>query len=97
MIYTIITGFILSGKGVAFGIIVSLLIVFGVLAIAWVILNESRKEKEKKLARATFRSEPELVAPETARLLQTGKFEPVPSVVDATTELLHVEATSKKG
>ena len=96
MIYTIITGFVLSGKGVAFGIIVSLLIVFGVLAIAWVILNEARKDNAKRPSRATFRPEPELGSAETARLLQTGRFEPVPSVVDDTTELLHVEATSRK-
>ncbi len=98
MIYTIITGFILSGKGVAFGIIVSLLIFFGVLAIAWVILNEGRKEKEKKKkqTRTAFRHEPELVTAKTSKLLQTGKFEPVPSVVEDTTELLHVEAVSRK-
>jgi hypothetical protein len=96
LIYTIITGFILSGRGVAFGIIVSLLIVFGVLAIAWVILNEGRKDNAKKQSRANFRPQPEVGSADTAKLLQTGKFEPTPSVVENTTELLHVEAASRK-
>ena len=91
MIYKIVVAFVLSGKGVAFGIFVSLLILFGVMAIAWVLLNESRKDKAKKYRSASFRPEPEIGSPETAKLLHTGNFEPVPSAIEDTTELLRVE------
>ena len=94
MIYTVITGFILSGKGVAFGIIVSLLILFGALAVAWVVLNEGRKGKNTP--RARNRPEPELKDAETAKLLHTGKTEPIPSIIDDTTDLLPVDAVARK-
>src|SRR5688572_27730970 len=86
MIYTVIQKFVLTGQGVIFGIVMSLLLVFGVMAIAYVILNESRNEKSKK--RRPKASESELTAPDTAKLLVDRPFEGVPSVVEDTTELL---------
>ena len=94
LIYTVVTGFILSGKGVVFGLIVSALIVFLALALVYVILNEVKKDKSAK--RPMPVGEPELKSPETARLLETGCFEPVPSVVEDTTELLKAEIRARR-
>jgi len=94
LIYAVVTGFILSGKGVVFGIIVSALIVFLVLALVYVILNEVKKDKKTK--RPVPAGKPELEKAETARLLDTGRFEPVPSVVEDTTELLKVEVPGRR-
>ena len=94
LIYAVVTGFILSGKGVVFGIIVSALIVFLVLALVYVILNEVKKDKKAK--RPIPAGKPELEIAETARLLDTGRFEPVPSVVEDTTELLKAEVPVRR-
>ena len=94
LIYTIITRYILSGQGVAFGIFVSLFIVFAVLALVFVILNENQKEKMAKRTRPPM--QPEIEAPDTSKLLNTGRFEPVPSVIEDTTELLKVESRTRK-
>ena len=94
LIYAVVTGFILSGKGVVFGIIVSALIVFLVLALVYVILNEVKKDKKAKQPMPAVKQEIE--KPETARLLDTGRFEPVPSVIEDTTELLKAEVPARR-
>lgn len=96
LVYTMVTRFVLTGEAIAFGIVLSLLIIFGGLALAFVVLNEGRKEKQA--AHKGFASQQDSLsdAPNTAKLIESGHFEPVPSVVDDTTELLKVEARTRK-
>ena len=94
LIYTIITRYILSGQGVIFGIFVSLFIVFAVLSLVFVMLNENQKEKIAKRTRTP--TKPAIDAPATGKLLNTGRFEPVPSVIEDTTELLKMENRTRK-
>ena len=66
-----------------------LFIVFASLSLAYVILNETLKEKESKIG-------PELAKEidkvrETGKLLEEGNFDPIMSVTERTTNLLHVE------
>lgn len=94
LIYTVITKFILTGAGVAFGVIMSLLLIFAVLGLVYVVLNETRKEKRSKGAIADLSAE--LDVSETANVLGSGEFEPIPSVVENTTDLLKAEAKTRK-
>ena len=94
LIYTLITRFVLTGSSVAFGIAMSFFLVFAMLALVYVILNEGRKERVSK-ARLPERVG-ELPSRQTARLIQSGNLEPMPSVVDETTELLHFKARARK-
>ena len=87
LIYTIVTKFILSGSGVVFGIIMSLLIIFAVLGLAYVGLNETRKGKRTRTAAAPA----ELGSNDTSKLLDPGEFTPASSVVEDTTKLLKAE------
>ena len=94
LIYTLITRFVLTGTGVAFGIALSFFLVFAMLALVYVILNEGRKERVSK-TRIPER-DGELRSRDTAKLIEERHFEPIPSVVDDTTELLKVEARTRK-
>lgn len=94
MIYTVIVKFVLTGEGVAFGVIISLLLIFAVLAIAFVIVNEARKEKSGKISSRDPKAT--LAELDTAKLLQTGDFQPIPSVIEETTNLLPVENRTRK-
>lgn len=95
LIYTIITKFVLSGTGVAFGIAMSFLLVFAMLALVYVVLNEGRKEKYSK--RRMPGHDRGSDAPDTAKLIESGNFVRVPSsVVEDTTDLLKVEAKTRK-
>jgi hypothetical protein len=94
MIYTVIVKFVLTGEGVAFGIIISLLLIFAVLCLVFVILNESKKERLAK--RETLNPELQTSAIDTAKLLEQKEFEPIPTVIEDTTDLLHVEAKTRR-
>ncbi|HEX6278821.1 MAG TPA: hypothetical protein VFZ49_02280 [Pyrinomonadaceae bacterium] len=93
LIYTLITRFVLSGTSVVFGIAMSFFLVFAMLALVYVILNEGRKEKFQK--RTIEDRKPSVDAPDTAKLIEPGRFEPVPSVVEETTDLLKVEVSRR--
>lgn len=91
MIYTIFVKFILSGTGVISGVIFILLLIFAVLGLAFVIVNETLKEKKLKATNPHIDIEPILETPNTGKLLKEKPFEPVPSVVEDTTDLLPIE------
>lgn len=93
MIYTIVVKFILSGSSIISGIIFILLLIFAVLGIAYVIFNESLKEK--KLAAKNPHIEPSIESVDTGKLLDENQFEPVPSVTEDTTKLLRVRIKTK--
>jgi len=94
MLYTIVTKFILTGTGVAFGVILSFLLIFAVLGLVYVVLNEVKKEKRSKVSAANMIEK--VNGPDTARLLESREFEPIPSITENTTDLLKVEAKTRK-
>lgn len=94
IIYAIITGMILSGKNPLFGILLTAFIIFATLTLAYVVFNEDLKEKKKKLK---LQTQKELAEPKTTgKLLEEKPFEPVPSVVENSTELFPVENKTTK-
>ena len=80
---------ILSGSGVFAGILLIAFIVFAVLTLAYVVLNEDLKERKQK-TNPTLANELS-GARETGKLLEDKPFEPVPSVTENSTELLLVK------
>lgn len=91
LIYTVLAETVLKGEHLIFGIGLSLFLVFAAMTLAYVVMNESRKEKL-----AQRKQNPEIASPGTERLLVDRPFEPVPSVVEDTTELLGVESRTRK-
>lgn len=94
IIYAIVTEMILSGKNPYVGALMTAFIVFAALTLAYVVFNEDLKEKKQKL---NLRAQKELAEPKTTgKLLEEKPFEPVPSVVENSTELLPVENKTRK-
>ena len=95
LIVGIIWAMVLSGRDPLKGVLLALFITFASLALSYVFLNEHLKDKRKKLQSApATNSLPH--SPETGRLLETGEFEPIPSVVEDTTNLLPVEHKTRR-
>jgi hypothetical protein len=68
--------------------------IFAALTLAYVVLNESLKEKKAKLNHTLGN---ELTEPkDTGKLLEEKPFEPIPSVVENTTELLYTKNKTQK-
>lgn len=94
IIYYIFTKIILSGDSVFGGILLIAFIIFAVLCLAYVVFQEDLKERKAK-ANPTLQNElPEKL--ETGKLLEDKPFEPVPSVIEDTTELLPVRDKTRK-
>ena len=93
LLWIILTRFVLEGTQVTFGVFLMLFVVFAALSLTYVIYNESRKGR-----RAVSRDEhpEELAAPDTGKLLNQPSQTPIPSVIDDTTELLAIEAKTRK-
>jgi cytochrome c biogenesis protein CcdA len=96
ILYTIITKMILSGTQPLAGVILANLVAFGALTLAYVVLKEDLNERKKK-ARAVSvpspESDPDI---DTNKLLQDPIQEPIPSVIEETTDLLPVENRTRK-
>jgi hypothetical protein len=94
LLYTIFTRFILDGSQVTFGIFLFLFVIFAAMSLSYVIYNEGRKDRRAgKRAESTVR---DLSAPDTGRFLTEPAEMPISSVVENTTDLLHVEAKTRK-
>lgn len=94
IIYLIITKLVITGQ-IFGGIMLIAFIIFAVLALAYVVMQEDLKERRKKAA-PTLQNELSGFAPAAAGSLEERPFEPVPSVVEDTTRLLHVESKTRK-
>lgn len=88
IIYAILTKMVFSGANFWTGILLIAFVIFAALSLAYVVLNESLKEKRSKHHPQTSVATPELEAPDTGRLLPEGHFEPAISVTENTTDLL---------
>jgi uncharacterized membrane protein len=94
LIIGVIFAMVVSGIDPVKGILFALFLTFASLALSYVFLNEVLKEKRKKLKATTATA----LSParETGKLLETGSFEPIPSIVEDTTNLLPVESRTRK-
>lgn len=93
LLYTIITKLIVSGSQPLFGLFLAMFLLFAALTLAYVIFNEGMKEKR---AARKDRAIQEIKAPDTARLLADPIDEPIPSIIEHTTDLLPVENRTRK-
>lgn len=97
LLYYIFMLNIWSGKNIPLGIILMLLVVFGVMALSYIYMVASEDGKKMgvnpELARE-FDKELEK-ARDTGKLLEEGNFQPA-SVTERTTDLLHVENKTRK-
>jgi len=93
LIVGVILAMVVSGRDPLKGTLLALFLTFASLALSYVFMNEFLKDKRKRL-----QAKPQSLsgASDTGRFLETGEFEPVPSVVEDTTNLLPVEATTRK-
>ena len=85
LLYAILTKMILSGTQPYSGFLLMSFIIFAALTLGHVFRRESLNEKRAKLGMSPTR---ELPTATTGKLLEESKFEPVPSVVENTTQLL---------
>lgn len=86
LIYVIFTKMILTGNSVFAGILLIAFIIFAVLTLAYVFLNEDLKERKKKKNPTEIN---EIENRDTAKLLEEKHFESIPSVTENSTELLY--------
>ncbi len=86
MIYFVFEKMVLSGIQPFSGILLIAFIVFAALTLGYVIWRESLKEKRQKIV--TARGLDSLSESSSTKYLGETTFEPVPSVVEDTTELL---------
>jgi hypothetical protein len=94
-IYLIFSKMVLSGEQPFFGIVLTAFMIFSALTLAYVIWNETLKEKRQKLQAKRLPNEA-VSGPAAAPLLENPHFEPVPSVTEDTTELLAVKRKTKE-
>ena len=94
ILYMIITKMILSGEQPLAGILLANFVVFAALALTYVVLREDLNDRKKK-ARTVAGAAPEPDNKiDTNKLLSDPINQPVPSVVEDTTELLPVQPRS---
>ena len=94
IIYFIFEKMILTGNNVLFGILLIFFVVFAALSLAFVMFNESLKERKAKINPALPN---ELTGVrDTGKLLEDKPFETVAGVTENSTELLFVENKTQK-
>jgi hypothetical protein len=97
LVFTIFNKMVLSGENILFGLFLIAFVIFAMLTLAYVIFNETLKEKKAKTNPVLIKeSDKELEKRDTAKFLEDKPFEPVPSVVEDSTELLLVENKTRK-
>jgi len=91
LIYAILDRMVFSGNNPLVGIILMTFVIFGVLSLAYVFFREDQKAKRQKSTDVATVIELPLPIT-TGRLLDESKFDPVPSVIENTTDLLPRES-----
>jgi hypothetical protein len=89
VIYSILQKMVFSGENPVGGILLIAFVIFATLSLAYVVFNESLKEKREKL-NPRLESKPAVTAGlrMPAQLADGAEFEPAPTVTEDTTELL---------
>lgn len=93
LIYTIITGMVLSGKNPFAGILLAAFVFFGTLTLIYVAIKEDLKERKKNLNPVKRNNLVESKV--TNKLLEEREIQPIPIVTEETTNLLFVETKQK--
>lgn len=90
LIYVIIDSMILSGRQPIVGSFIATFIIFAALTLAWVVFNETQKEKKEKRITAPLSppDTPELEPANTNRLTDGAHIPTPASVTENTTNLL---------
>jgi hypothetical protein len=87
LLYAILDRLVFSGNNPIVGILLMAFIVFAMLVLGYVYFRESLKETRKKIV--PVESKPDFAhTATTTRLLDEKQFQPIPSVIEDTTELL---------
>ncbi len=94
LLYWIFDKVVLSGSDPLQGILLMAFIIFASLMLGYVVRRESLNEKRQKLGMAPVPTYP-LPDASTDKLLHESTVEPVPSIVEHTTELL-VESKGRR-
>lgn len=94
IIYVILTKMVLSGAQPLAGIALIIFVVFAALSLVYVAIAADLKERKEKIARAV--ADPVLPAPNTGKLLEEPRFEPIHSVVEDSTELLTPKSKTRR-
>lgn len=95
IIYVVLTKMVLSGTNFWAGILFIFFIVSAAFLLAYVVLNESLKEKKKSLR--TLGKDELQKGKTTGNFLEEGHFEPAAaSVTENTTDLLYAENKTRK-
>lgn len=92
--YFIITKMILGDGNIFFGILLIAFLTFAVLSLVYVIFNEILKENKQKINPTRAKEFSENL--DTGKLLEEKPFEPVPSVIEDSTELLFAKNKTRK-
>ena len=93
-IFYLVSKVLVTGTNVYAAILLIGFIVFGLLSLVFVILNESLKEKKAK-AKPALNNEL-MEKKDTGRLLENKPLEPIPSVTENSTELLPIINKTRK-
>lgn len=93
-IFYLVSKVLVTGTNVYAAILLIGFIVFGLLSLVFVILNESLKEKKAK-AKPALNNEL-MEKKDTGRLLENKPLEPFPSVTENSTELLPIINKTRK-
>jgi hypothetical protein len=95
LIYMISRELIFNGREPWAGYLFILFLISAVLMLAYVFFREDLKDRRKKILPESPR---ELDKPAvTGKLLEEGEFEPIPSIVEETTDLLPVGRRRDEG
>lgn len=95
LIYTIITRMVLTQSNFWAGLVLATFVVFAGLSLAYVILNETLKQKPKP-AKGLPGGYRDLPGQPTAPLLEEGGFEPAVTITEDTTDLLTPQIDSRR-
>lgn len=94
LVYVILDTFVFSGRSPILGSFFILFIIFAVLSLSWVVMNQSLEEKRAKIrGGAPFELGAEV---ETPKSLPEPISEPIASVIEETTESLSARQNTRK-
>lgn len=96
LLVTTFNKFIGNGSNIMIGVFLMLFLVFAALSLVYVIYNESRKDNQALRKAVEPSNAPEIALRDTGKLLNEPTDLPIPSVIEDTTDLLHVEARTRK-
>lgn len=95
MVYWIVVKMVLSGASPVAGVLLAVFLIFAVLTLTYVVMNESLKEQKSKRSPDGIKDFETGV--DTGKLLEEGHFEPASaSVTENTTDLLYSVNKTRK-